>query len=94
MAKGDSAASNHYWREQDAHIISNIQQSIGPSVIIPNSATIASTKKGILPLSRHLTTEGATAKILPGISSASLVSMGKLCNDDCKVFLDKQYLLQ
>ena len=93
MAKGDSATSDHYWREQDAHVLSDIQDSLGPSVLIPNGATIASTKKGTLPLSNHLTTEGSTAKILPGLSSASLVSLGKLCDDDCKVFLDKKNLI-
>ena len=74
-------------------VLSNILKGIGPSVIIPNGATIASTKTGILPLSRHLITDGATAKILPGLSSASLVSLEKLCDDDCKVFLDKNILI-
>ena len=91
MAKGDSAASDHYWREQDAHVLSGIEDSLGPSVLIPNGETIASTKKGIVPLSQHLSTEASTAKILPGLSSASLVSIGKLCDDDCKVFLDKKW---
>ena len=93
MAKGDSAASDHYWREQDAHVLSGIEDSLGPSVLIPNGETIASTKKGIVPLSQHLSTEASTAKILPGLSSASLVSIGKLCDDDCKVFLDKKILI-
>ena len=93
MAKGDSVASDHYWREQDAHVLSDIQQSLGPPVLIPNGASITSTKKGILPLSNHVTKEGSTAKILPGLASASLHSLGKLCDDGCKVFLDKKIMI-
>ena len=44
MKKRDSAVSDHYWKEQDAHVLSDIQDSLGPSVLIPNGATIASTK--------------------------------------------------
>ena len=47
-------------------------------------------QKGILPLSHKLTKEGSTAKILPGLSSAPLISLGQICGDDCKVFLDKK----
>ena len=61
--------------------------------MIPNGATITSTKKGILPLSKKLTKEDSTAKILPGLSSASLISSGQLCDNDCKVFLDKKKLI-
>ena len=67
--------------------------SLGPSVITPNDATIASIKKGILPLSEKLIKEGSTSKILPGLSSVSLISLGQLCDDDCKVFLDKKILI-
>ena len=87
VAKGDSTASDHYWREQEAHVLSDIQQSLGPPVLIPNDTTITSTKKGILLLSKHLTKEGSTAKILSGLASASLLSLEKLCDDGCKVFL-------
>ena len=93
MAKGDSTANHHYWRQQDENVLSDIENSLGPSVMIPNGATIASTKKSILPLSDKLTKEGSTAKILPGLSSASLISLSQLCDDDCKVFLDKKTLI-
>ena len=61
--------------------------------MILNGATIASTKKGILSLSDKLTKEGSTAKILPGLSNASLISLGQLCDDDCKLFLYKKTLI-
>ena len=93
MSKGDSTESYHYWRERDANVLSDIEKSLGPSVIIPNGSTAASTKKGILPLSDKLTKEGSTVKILPGLSIASLISLSQLCDDHCKVFLDKKILI-
>ena len=93
MAKGDSAASDHYWREPDAHVLMNIQQSLGSQVLIPNGASITSTKKEILPLSKYLTEEGYKAKILSGLESASLLSLGKLCDDGCNVYLDKKIMI-
>ena len=41
IVKGDSVASDYYWREQDAHVLPDIQESVGPSVLIPNGTTIA-----------------------------------------------------
>ena len=93
MAKGDSAASHHYWREKDAHVLSDISDSPGPPVLIPDGTTITSTKKGILPISQQLSQKGSTAMILPGLSSASLISIGQLCDDGCKVFLNEKTLL-
>ena len=42
---------------------------------------------------RNLTEEGSTAKIFLGLSSASLISLGQLCDDDCRIFLDKKILI-
>ena len=92
-AKGDSAASKNYWRPQDAHILENIVQYQGPSVLLPNNESIASTKKGQLPLSPNLTKAAKTAQILPQLASSSLISLGQLCDDDCIVLLHKKVLL-
>ena len=93
MAKGDSAASHHYWREKDAHVLADIIDSPGPPVLIPDGTTITSTRKGILPISQQLSQKGSTAMILPGLSSASLISIGQLCDDGCNVFLNEKTLL-
>ena len=37
--------------------------------------------------------EAKDALILPQLKSASLISIGQLCNDDCTVFLNKEQLL-
>ena len=54
VAKGDSAASRHYWREEDEQCLKNITPYSGPSVVLPDADTIAPTKKGTIPLSTKL----------------------------------------
>ena len=54
LAKGDSAASRHYWREQGKLVLNEIQEFTGPSALIPNGEKTSATKKGILPLSTIL----------------------------------------
>ena len=44
LAKGNSAASHHYWREQDKHVLNEIQEFIGPCVLIPIGKKISATK--------------------------------------------------
>ena len=93
MAKGDSAASKHYWRPQDKKVLDEIEQCLGPSVLLPNNTTIVSTKKGQVPFSSDLSKEAKTAQILPRLASSSLISLGQLCDDDCVVLLNKKQLL-
>ena len=47
---------------------------------------------GELPLSNNLSTTAKQAKILPKLQSASLISIGKLCDDNCRVAFDKNVL--
>ena len=91
--KGDSAASKNYWRQQDKEVLNKIEKYQGPSVLLPNNATIASTERGQLPLSSLLSKEAKTAQILPQLASSSLISLGQLCDDNCVILLHKKVLL-
>ena len=93
LAKGDSAASKNYWRQQDKEVLNKIEKYQGPSVLLPNNATIASTERGQLPLSSLLSKEAKTAQILPQLASSSLISLGQLCDDNCVILLHKKVLL-
>ena len=66
---------------------------MGPSVLLPNNATIASTERGQIPLSSLLSKEAQTAQILPQLASSSLISLGQSCDDDCVILLYKKILL-
>ena len=93
MAKGDSAASSHYWRPEDTIILDNIKKCKGPSVLLPNNELISSTKKGQLPLSNALSHNAQTAMILLKLASFLLISLGQLCDDNCAILLDKKKLV-
>ena len=81
IAKADSAATNHYWRNQDLHCLSNIENYSGPSVTLPDNNQIAPAKQGLLPLPQEFSKTACTATNLPSLKSASLLAAGPLC--DC-----------
>ena len=63
----------------------------GPCVSLPDNTVIQGTEKGHLPLCTASLSQKATqAHVFPHLSSASLLSLGQLCDDDCKIYLDKQ----
>ena len=50
-AKGDSAASSHYWCEEDKQCLKHIKRFNGPSVLLTNNSKLKEDRKGQLPLS-------------------------------------------
>ena len=93
MAKGDSAASSHYWRKEDAICLHDVKKFAGPSVMLPNKVMITASQRGQLSLSDELSSPAQTAMILPQLKSASLISIGQLCDDECDVILNKRVLV-
>jgi hypothetical protein len=93
IAKGDSGASNHYWRPSDKDVLKNTQTISGPVVQLPNNTTIQATESGELPLHNSLTATARQAFILPNLKSANLISIGQLCDDDCNIVLNKKHLI-
>ena len=65
----------------------------GPSIQLPDNGMIVADRKGILPLSDELSNEAKTAMILPNLRSASLISMGQLCDDGCDVHFNEHALI-
>ena len=94
VAKADSGASCHYFRPQDAPILRQVQHiQTSPTVQLPDDTTITGNKKGLLPLSSSLSNCAKTAHIFPHLKSASLVSLGQLCDNDCVVILNKNEII-
>ena len=60
----------------------------GPIFQLPNNATIDATKTGSIPLSRSLSTHAKKAHVFDGLQSASLISLGQLCDNGCIEKLD------
>ena len=82
----DSGASSNYLRPTDTACATNIiADTNGPTVTLPNNSTITADRIAQLPLSSKLSTKAQQAHVLPGLTNASLLSVGKLCDDDCDV---------
>ena len=92
IAKGDSGASNHYFRPEDKRVLSNITPANGPDVHQPDSTVLTTEATGTVPIDDSLSADAKKAMILPDLKSASLISLGQLCNDYCLVVLSKKKL--
>ena len=91
IAKGDSGATHHYISPVHQHLLDSVTSSSGPSVLLPDNSTVTATTKGILPLSRSLTSKAQTAHVIPALHT-SLISLGQLADDDCSILLNKRFL--
>ena len=90
IAKGDSGASSHFIKESEKACLTNIKNFDGPTIQLPDASTLKATQTGQLPLSNLLSQQGKQAAIVPGLQSASLISIPQLCDDDCEVLLNKK----
>ena len=86
--KPDSGASAHFIRKSDKDILTNLKTGHGPSVMLPDMTTINATQQGSLHIPM-LSPRAKQAHVLPKLKSASLLSLGQLCDDDCEITLTK-----
>ena len=69
-----------------------MHESSASAVMLPNATNIIPSLQGHLPLSNKLPMKAKKATVLPDLKSSSLISLRQLCDDDCKVLLDKKKL--
>ena len=93
IAKGDSAASKNYWREEDINCLANLQAYSRPSVTLPDGDTIEPSHKININLSKKLSLQAKEATVLKKLTSSSLISLGQICDDDCTLLLNKKSLI-
>ena len=90
IGKSDSGASNNYWRTEDMLVLINIKDTHnGLTVHFPNNATMNTTKTDNIPLSRSIRNHANKTHIFDSLHSASIISLGQLCDNDCIAILDK-----
>ena len=82
IEKYDSGVSNNYWCTEEMLVLTNIKDTHnGPTVKLPNNATMNVTKIGIIPLSIILNIHAKKAHIFDGLHSASIITLGQLCDN-------------
>ena len=92
IAKGDSAATHNYWKEEDKHCLTSMQPEASCNVALSNAEAITPSQRGRLPLSTKLSKAAKDDIALPQFKSSSLISLGQLCDDDCCVLSNKKNL--
>ena len=90
IAKCDSAASKHYWRNADIAVTTNVLPFQGTPVTLPDSNAINPKYKCTIPLGPAFSKKATTATNLPQLKTASLVAVGPLCDDDKLVIFDNK----
>jgi len=84
----DSAASNNY--AQKGALIEQISEVTNPSPIhLTNGSTMMASHQGLLPNLPLISDQNKTAQICPDSTNTTLISVGKLCDDDCTALLTK-----
>lgn len=92
IAKGNSAASKHYFTTKDSHVLLKVGfDAKSPTVLLPNSSSMTATATGELPLHDIISTLGKKTAIFDSLHS-SLISLGQLCDDNCIVVLGKKIM--
>ena len=92
-AKADTGATKTYLMPSHGHLLDQLTDPTGsPSVTCPNKATLQPIAKGILHLHPALSTTAQTATVLDKLRSASLISIGQLCDDNCVALFSKNNL--
>ena len=91
--KADTGATSTYLREKDESCAHNIRTLInGPSIIQPVKTTLQVNKSGQIPLHYKLSKPASSAYIVPKLRNSSLLSIGKLCDDNCTAVFTKDNL--
>ena len=93
VCKADTGASSNYLTKKDEYILQDAKPIInGPIVKLPNDVQIQASKQGLLPLPPVLSDKARTAHVFKGLTNASLLSIGRLCDDGCVTVFDEHDL--
>jgi hypothetical protein len=92
MLKADTGATAHYIKQADALVLQNLSPTTtGPTVRLPNNTVMRPQLQGHLPITGI--PKGSTkAHVFKDLQSASLLSVGQLCDSDCTAIFTKKDL--
>ena len=86
----DSGTTGNFVTPTDAtHLQNPVPIDDGPVVLSASGNPMASTVKGTIPLSPHLTVQAQEAFELDELKTGTLISLSKLCDDDCLAIFSK-----
>ena len=89
IAKLDSGASQHYFKSQHSNFLKKISTANATPILLPNNTTVHAKLKGTLSLHPSLSEKASTALIVPNLKNESLLSVGQIYDNNCKVTFSK-----
>ena len=89
-AIADTGSSGHYINASTPQFPLSQHQHTLPTVRLPNGNTITVSHAAMLPLSQELSQEASTAYSFQSIANP-LISIGKLCDDNCVALFTKEH---
>ena len=93
VCKADTGATKNYFTEKDSNILLNLKKvKNGPKVQLPNKMVLPTIFSGNIPLHPLLSNNATKAHIIKGLTNASLISIGQLCDNNCIAIFDKHDL--
>ena len=89
----DTGATSHYIAPDHTTICTDVHETAnGPAVKAANGQIMPATHRATLPLPSAITTRAKTGHVLNSLQTGSLLSIGKLCDDDCIATFTKHNL--
>ena len=88
----DTAASHHYLQDEAKQVCTDIQVKAGPPVTVSNDNTIAPHSEAKIYLSTKFSDKAQHVFLFDNLKTGSLISIGKLCDDDCIAIFFKYQL--
>jgi hypothetical protein len=92
-AIADTGATGHYITQSDSNQCTNkTYTDIGPNVSAASGTVMKATHSLTVPLAPQLSATAEEGHLLNGLTNNSLVSIGKLCDDDCTAIFTKDFV--
>ena len=82
----DTAAMHNYLEHEAAKFCEELKPAYGPSVKVVNGNIIMPIQQCTLRLSKNLLKEARHSYIINKLKTGPLISIGKLCDEDCNLF--------
>ena len=77
----DSGASDSYHMPSQTKCLTKIKSAPNIRIKLPDSSIVNSNTKGELPISKQFTNKARTTRIVPKLTSTSVISTGNVCDD-------------
>ena len=87
----DSDSTSYCWIQQVTNILKKVKKTQHrPIFQLINNSAITKTQSGLLPINTDITPKHSTEHIFNGLHSLYIISLGKLCKDECIEILSKK----